>query len=307
MTRETKIGLLVGLAFIITVGILLSNYMADKTELRSAPLEIAADTGHRAVVPPGESRAPTITRVIVPNDVTPPAPVPTREELTVRQPTSDIAIGGPTQNQQQQPTPGPVADGGQPVNNDLANAARQHGEELIPADQHPQPDRVLPLKPAAPKSYVVQAGDNLNKIATKTMGSSTKATRDAILKANPKLAANPNKLIAGESLTIPSAATPAPTAPSGPVAVLPLVPVKPTDKSTDKPAAKPLDTRVASTNVYIVKEGDNSLWSIAREQVGTPQAIPAIKELNKDVLKGGDIIRVGMRLKMPAKTIAMAN
>jgi nucleoid-associated protein YgaU len=301
MTRETKIGLLVGLAFIITVGILLSNYMADKTELRSAPLEIAADTGHRAVVPPGESRAPTITRVIVPNDVTPPGPVPTREELTVRQPTSDIAIGGPTQNQQQ-PTPGPVADAGQQVNNDLANAARQHGEELIPADSRDV--RVLPLPPTAPKSYVVQAGDNLNKIAAKTMGSSTKATRDAILKANPKLAANPNKLVAGESLTIPSAATPAPTAPtSSGVAVLPLVPVKP----TDKPAAKPADTRTASTNVYIVKEGDNSLWGIAREQVGTPAAIPAIKELNKDVLKGGDIIRVGMRLKMPAKTVAMAN
>ena len=302
MTRETKIGLLVGLAFIITVGILLSNYMADKTELRSAPLEIAADTGHRAVVPPGESRAPTITRVIVPNDVTPPAPVPTREELTVRQPASDIQIGGPTQNQQQQPTPGPVADGGQPVNNDLANAARQHGEELIPADPHAQPDRVLPISQT--KSYVVQAGDNLNKIAAKTMGSSTKATRDAILKANPKLAANPNKLIAGESLTIPSAATPAPTAPTNTgVAILPLVPVKP----PEKPVAKSADTRVASTNVYIVKEGDNSLWGIAREQVGTPQAIPAIKELNKDVLKGGDIIRVGMRLKMPAKTIAMAN
>src|SRR5689334_784013 len=40
MTRETKIGLLVGLAFIIVVGILLEDHFAGTVEPRPAPLQV---------------------------------------------------------------------------------------------------------------------------------------------------------------------------------------------------------------------------------------------------------------------------
>ncbi len=321
MTRETKIGLLVGLAFIIVVGILLSDHMAATTELPQAPLETAERSGHGAVVAPGETHSTEIARVITPNDVVPPAPVPTREELTARPPTGTIVIGGPTASNYNNagpavdpnraaPTPGPSAYE-QARAAELARAAAEHGETLVDGSNRtiPLPDnnnntvRPTPPPAAGPKMYVAQSGDNLNKIALKAMGSSTKATRDAILKANPKLAANPDMIIAGQSYVIPSAPAPAPAAPTG-VAVLPL----PTPRVPEKPADKP-DTRTASANpayFYTVKENDN-LWHIAQEQLGNGSAYTAIKELNKDTLKGTDAVRVGMKLRLPAKPLAMAN
>ena len=44
MTRETKIGLLVGLAFIIVIGILLSDHLTSSTEPPQAPLATAGNT-----------------------------------------------------------------------------------------------------------------------------------------------------------------------------------------------------------------------------------------------------------------------
>src|SRR4051812_7324100 len=69
----------------------------------------------------------------------------------------------------------------------------------------------LPHPPAANamKQYTVQPGDSLSKIAQAQMGSSSKANRDAIVKANPSLAANPDKVIIGMTYIIPPAAAPA--------------------------------------------------------------------------------------------------
>jgi len=316
MTRETKIGLLVGLAFIIVIGILLSDHMAATNEPPTAPLENAQATAQNAVVTPGQSHNPPITRVITPNDFVPPAPVPTQSELTQRRPIGDISITGPAntgtqtaqQTQASDPTPTNNDNGNtvvalQDPRRDLVHTARQNGEDIVDPNTHtslvdPQPVQ----RPAGPKTYTIQTGDNLNKIALKTMGTSTKETRAAIVKANPKLAANPDRIIAGQTLVIPSAATSNNTPPSdSPTRVLALVPVTPT------PEVVRTRSTSSNANIYIVKEGDNSLWGIAREQLGTGQAVAAIKELNKDVLKDRDIIRVGMRLKMPAKSVAMAD
>ena len=57
MTRETKIGLLVGLAFIIVIGILLSDHMASTTEPTQAALDNAAATSRTAIVVPNEARS----------------------------------------------------------------------------------------------------------------------------------------------------------------------------------------------------------------------------------------------------------
>src|SRR5688500_1386023 len=97
MTRETKIGLLVGLAFIIVIGILLSDHMATTTEPTQAVLDTAASRAREAIVVPGGERAASpVPQVITPRDVTPQAPVPTQNELVQRPVVSEIIVGEAT-------------------------------------------------------------------------------------------------------------------------------------------------------------------------------------------------------------------
>jgi len=61
-------------------------------------------------------------------------------------------------------------------------------------------------------------------------------------------------------------------------------------------------TRPASNeNVYTTKTGD-TLWRIAVNQVGSHEAVEQIMELNRDVLKGSNRIKPGMKLKLPTKS-----
>lgn len=114
MTRETKIGLLVGLAFIIVIGILLSDHLTSTTEPPQAPLVQAGKDVRSAVAVPGGASAP-VTQVQIPQ-ITPAAPVPTREELQPKQPPVAIVQIGPAGGQQPQPAPpAPANQNGTPV------------------------------------------------------------------------------------------------------------------------------------------------------------------------------------------------
>ncbi len=147
------------------------------------------------------------------------------------------------------------------------------------------------------KQYTAQPGDSLSKIAARTMGSSGKKNLDAIIAANPSLQQNANMVIAGKTYNIPASGSSTPAAaPSAPSA-------QPTRISivADKP---PVASEPAG-NTYTVKAGD-SLTKIAVEQCGTPGAVNAIIDLNKDVLKGGTTIRPNMKLRLPGKPVAAA-
>ena len=63
MTRETKIGLLVGLAFIIVIGILLSDHMSSTNEPTSAPLANAGSNVRDGVTSPAGENQPAIASI----------------------------------------------------------------------------------------------------------------------------------------------------------------------------------------------------------------------------------------------------
>jgi nucleoid-associated protein YgaU len=86
MTRETKIGLLVGLAFIIVIGILLSDQLMRSTEPPPAPLAGAADTVRRATATPASNQPAPVARTGPVAEVTPENTVPVREEVIARPP-----------------------------------------------------------------------------------------------------------------------------------------------------------------------------------------------------------------------------
>src|ERR1043165_8418821 len=92
MTRETKIGLLVGLAFIIVIGILLSDHLTSTTEPAPAPLAQAGENVRKAVTVPGGSTAPSPT-VVTSGAVGPRQTVPLKQELEPKRAVAFLEVG----------------------------------------------------------------------------------------------------------------------------------------------------------------------------------------------------------------------
>ena len=321
MTRETKIGLLVGLAFIIVIGILLSDHLTSSTEPPPAAIAQVGQTVRSGVnTPVGAPQQPPVT-VIQPPQVQPQQTVQTANDLTPKpQPVTMVQITPPAQTQTEpvtvaqrpageetviamnEPAPPTTPVVAQPVNtaapvvqavaptpgaprqNDpmlarLNGEAQRFGESVVPVGNAPL---------ATAGKYKAEPGDTLARIAQKAYGSSSKAYRDAILNANPALKENPDLVIEGRTYLIPDLKS----------AVTDAAIVPPVTAAARPRSAQPAPS--ASDAVYVVEEGDN-LTRIAVEHLGSPSGVAAIKELNRDLLKGSDVIRPGMKLRLPAK------
>lgn len=289
MARETKIGLLVGLAFIIVIGILLSDHLTTSTEPPPAQLAQAGASIRGGIAIPG---AQAVTPVVIapPANVAPQAPVPTPGDLAPKPPVQQIAVGPAPQQGQPAPTTGSqTAVAAQNAiespasTSDLAAVAHSQGEEIVPVS----PQAPVPTKAAVPEgraTYVAVAGDTLSRMAGRLPGGNTKANRAALIAANPELKANPNLIVAGKTYVLPGG--------SGAASAV-------STAGTAGQSSHAAQSASSPQRWYTVKAGDN-LWKIAKEEVGSPSAIAAIRHLNKDVLDGKDIVRVGMKLRLPA-------
>ena len=115
-------------------------------------------------------------------------------------------------------------------------------------------------------------------------------------------------MIVGRSYIIPpapqAAAAAAPAATAAPAAIqvssIPTPMPPPAANATEVPVAPS-----APEHFYIVKAGD-TLTGIAVAQLGSAGGVPALMDLNKDILKGKDTIRPSMKLRLPAKPLASA-
>ena len=318
MTRETKIGLLVGLAFIIVIGILLSDQLMRSTEPPPAPLAGVADTVRKATATPASNQPVVVARAPVVGDMLPENTVPVREEVAARPPPVTFVEIRPGNGGTAIVVPGQAAQGeghGSGVNampvgrgneiasraqtNDvarartLADAAAAGGETLVGLDGQPirgatpggnvsagQNVRTPPAAGVAMKQYKAENGDNLSKLASKFFGSNSKAARDAILAANPSLAANPNSIIIGQSYNIPI--------------------IEGAAANRGNSAAPAARNAAPVENWYTVKNGDN-LSKIAVEQCGDKNMTAAIKELNRENVKDWNRLQVDTRIRLPVK------
>lgn len=342
MTRETKIGLLVGLAFIILIGILLSDHLSVSTEPPQAVLAQAGESVREGITVPGGPAQPAQTPA-VPQEIQPTQTVPTRQDLYAPRPEDAVVSIVPgAQNRQDAPvsiryySPSPstaplpsgqyqivtseqvvgITPPAQPSNvppqetvqppvitetpvplddlarHDLPPALQrlaQH-EELVVVNDRGTAQPVTQRDTRAPiqaREYVAQPGDSLSKIAARFYGRSTPESRALLIKANPSLKDNPNLVVAGRTYLIPEQS----------VSDAPAIQASSTSGSTRS-------TRNGQY-IYTVKPGD-SLWKIANEQLGDPAEIKTIKALNQDVLKGSDVVRVGMKLRLPGEPVASA-
>jgi nucleoid-associated protein YgaU len=142
-----------------------------------------------------------------------------------------------------------------------------------------------PAPATSGRTYVVKSGDTLSSIAAREMGSTKKWTE--LAKANEDLLHGSTALKIGMKLQIP-------TADGGSSAAV---------ASRDPaPSAGPAPAVSGATaeREYVVKSGD-SLWAIAKNEMGSESLLKELRAANQDVLKGSDSLRVGMKLRIPAK------
>jgi nucleoid-associated protein YgaU len=327
MTRETKIGLLVGLAFIIVIGILLSDHLTSSTEPPPAQLTQAGESVRGGTQIPNAGNV-ALANPVAPGPIVPQGQVPTPNDLngqhvgpTIRQvaigpaqpqspntlmpqqghwpttPTGSAHIEAPTQATNavnpiyQQPPAAPQTEVA--ANTGTSNDALSH----VVATAHQMGQDLVPAKPGqsngaaatSGREYKAVAGDNLSRLAAKMPNGNTRANRDAIIAANPSLKANPDLIVAGRTYVLPTSGTTTPAA----------LPLKPTAASAFASASR-------QDRTYTVKAGD-SLWRIANDVVGDAHMVGAIKELNKQLLDGSDTLKVGMVLRLPARRVASAD
>jgi nucleoid-associated protein YgaU len=152
--------------------------------------------------------------------------------------------------------------------------------------------REEPVKPAGPKTYVVQDGDRLSDVAKKFYGQvegNKLVNINRIFEANRKILKSADDIYIGQKLVIP--------------------PLPDSSRSGDNSSifssqlfeqVNSIGGRSESTRWYVVKDGD-SLWDIAAEQLGQGTRYTEISKLNTDILTDEDSIKVGMRLRLPAK------
>jgi nucleoid-associated protein YgaU len=158
-----------------------------------------------------------------------------------------------------------------------------------PATPAPEPVHAPRLAPAAAPSsgaseYVVQKGDNLMLIASRTLGSKSRWTE--IRDMNPRI--DPKSLKVGTKLTMPASAS---VSKSGAPAAAPV------HKSATAPALKsPSGSTGGSTGTYVVRKGD-TMKSIAEHALGDSARWKEIAASNPKL--DPHHLSVGTSLRMP--------
>lgn len=180
------------------------------------------------------------------------------------------------------------------------------GGSTPPAGVQPPVPPVTPAAEAGTTEYVVQKGDTGEGISKKTLG--RRNGWADIVAVNPGLDARRLKL--GQKIRIPArtdAAAPgtgtgtAPTAGSGSgPANQPIGMTPPAQASTPAPAPA-----ADAQKVYVVQPGD-MLSDIARRELGSASRWKQLMDANEDVLHGSEVVRPGMKLRIPARTTAVA-
>jgi nucleoid-associated protein YgaU len=323
MTRETKIGLLVGMGVIILIGILISDHLSVAQRQQQAHLSAGIPEIDQDMVPP-----PAVDRTIgqqarrvdplpLPQELTQqaqpqnPGPVVLKQDLYPA-----IIPGSPTTQ------PAVVSADPRPTTQDrtLVPASPHAGEFVVvtgPGSAQPPvvaaitPEQLKPAPvPAEPKQVVhfVGKSETLSDISRKYFG--TPGQWKLIYEANKDKMSSPDQLRPGVRLIIPAAPS-APAAagttaigsasPSPEGSTLRVVAERPA--GSDKPADKAADKNDKPANKfqdYSVKSGD-TLSSLAARFYGSPGKWKDLYQLNKSRIKDPDRLSEGTVLRVPVK------
>jgi len=248
MARETKVGLLAGLAFVICFAVILanrggeqtahgtmSNFSAvdvpstvQRTAARNSAPARGRESSHRPASDPGATRVPQ-PRNSIPsrNSIAENAPAPSSGAELVFDAQRDASTLAVPLNSNARPLP---ASPHPRIDQHDANEARRPSDVELEVPRHgaPMNERSSPQQAYAPMEkpepsnigqvsaiqakladYTVESGDTLSKIALKQYGSKSKAGIQAIFEANRNSLSSPDSVRAGMTLVIPRLDSPA--------------------------------------------------------------------------------------------------
>jgi nucleoid-associated protein YgaU len=292
MTRETRIGLLVGVGFIITFGLVLTELTGTGKPM--PPTVSVLDS--TLALTPAEDISPV---VVHPQEVPPALGVPLQPSPSPA--TAMMAAG--------QDAPAPLP----------SHASVQTPEILAVASLAPAPAPAAPAPPAAAppaaRTYTVRPGDSLIKIARKVYGPGRDEDYRRIYEANRDKLTSPSLLAVGQVLVIPAAQEAAPALAAAPVpAARSAAPPRPAtagrggvrevglDELADAlgAGAARAPRPAGGRTVYVVQRGD-TLTKIARQTLrdDSPAAVRSIYEANASTLSDPDVLPVGATLVIP--------
>ena len=337
MARETKVGLLAGLAFIICFAIILAN--RGRQDSPTPPRPYLTDGGANVpstvqqAVPrvganPSEHQRQSTNGRLVPPTSTPPEAAFARLDRPASNPPASSgadllpeSLAGGISPIVGNPTGGGAGAGIQPTERALTSQTQDalvHRLELERRFGIPGSDSAttrgtnpLPGSPQQPVSttksvpYTVAPGDTLSKIALVHFGNKSQNSVNTIYDLNRSMLSSPDDLKAGLVLWLPvvegavRSVKPAASKTS-------LSTSSKAEEAKNHPTKKSAEPPSATYRWYQVKKNDRYA-SIAREQLGDAGRWRELHELNKDKFPNPQSIREGVRIKLPAaKVLASA-
>jgi nucleoid-associated protein YgaU len=295
--KEFKWGLLtLFLLMVVVIGLVYDGgrkkRLAENDPAKStATPEINLDSPDASMPPGSVTPLPS-----VPDQPVPPATGSHNNTAPVIDTTPESTPPPPPSPVTSQPTPGL----GEPHPTPKAAKPEITHPAPAPAPSHDNNDTHAP---GGEKTYVVQNGDTLTKIASSQLPG--KGSVKAILAANKDVLSDPNKLKVGMKLKIPAMAEDSKTA-------KPAVSVKTAEKKSEKAEKSEKSEKSEKTEKtemvkapdapkeaeeYVVQSGD-TLEKIARKVLNDGRKWRELYEWNRDQLPDPGRLRVGQVLKV---------
>lgn len=294
MTREHKLALIVGFSLFLVLGVLISDHFSKARQVAMAENIQPASSSDMGASPPGVrlSSEPGVTGAAGAGTPIPlnPGNAPVRRTDLVALPgmgTPSPAMGGTLVVAPQRTAPSVALAGTNvtqlPAGGDpSADAPDQASTPAAPANQ-------IPLL-----RHEVKEGDTLYRIAVKYYGDGKlwEKVRDynkervsgAGLREGVTLLIPPRDVLLGKPSVPTAQAGPAPTT------------IVMDGGRGGSPAAKP----AGDYREYVVREGD-TLVAIARKMLSSGKRYPEIIDANKGALSDPEALKIGMKLRIPAK------
>ncbi len=282
MTVDGKIGLLLGLLFIVVIAFLINGpsgfLKGDKPVIETS---VPAPSGKSIVI---DQAVAEVAREL--------DPMPLRET----QAPQEVCVLEPAPSEPQAVTlqsPSAAPSLPEPA---VAEVLPTPAAEPVPT---PLPSPAASAVPSV-KTHTIQAGENLAVIAARYYGKEEGNRRAVIQKlyeANSKVLESPDAICAGDKLTIPS------------LEELTAPPVRKEAKSEKKLLDKfkgMFESQPASGKKspaykeYVVQQGDH-LWEIAEKYMGDGKRYKELVALNRQQITDPDHVPAGIRLKIPVR------